>query len=139
MKKSVKPESFIQKPVYAGGTKALNEFITANLRYPDDALKNKIAGSVYLKYDVDTNGIVHQASVIKGIGHGCDEEAIRLVKLLKYEKKLYRKLRVTFHSKIVIHFRLPAVTKPSEQEVSYNYSFVEKKSDNKISYTIQIG
>ncbi len=140
MKKERKPESFIRQPKYPGGKKALDEFIKSNMQYPEEALKNKVAGSVTVSYDVDVFGEVSNVKVKHGIGDGCDEEAVRLVKLLRYEKKKYKGLRVTFHKSIVIHFRLPdAVTIPPQSFI-INYQYSEStpasNSEGTVSYTI---
>ena len=144
MKKKVKPESFIQQPKYPGGKKALDEFIRSNMQYPEEALKHRIEGSVTVKYDVDTVGNVSDAAIAHGIGWGCDEEALRLVNLLRYEKKKYHGMRVTFHQTIVIHFRLPGgKIKPQQQEVRIQYQYTEKNAPKQgsgnISYTIVPG
>jgi TonB family protein len=140
MKKKAKPESFIRQPKYPGGKKALDEFIRTNLRYPEEALKDRIEGSVKIKYDLDVFGKVSDAVIVHGLGYGCDEEALRLVKLLQYEKKKYRGLRVTFHQTIVIHFHLPGGGIKQQQEIKIQYQYTEKNSpkpgDVKISYTI---
>ncbi|GAB4250336.1 MAG: hypothetical protein Kow0027_13680 [Saprospiraceae bacterium] len=120
MRKEAKDKEFIKKPVYKGGPKALKKFIGENLRYPKEALENKVEGTVYLNYDINYKGEVTDARVIKGIGHGCDEEAVRLVKLLKYEVPRNRGVRVVFHKNIQIHFRLPKV-KEKPVQVQYNY------------------
>jgi TonB family protein len=135
-----KPESFIKHPVYPGGKKALDDFIKANLKYPDDALENKVEGSVTLEYDVDVFGKVIAVRVKHGIGYGCDEEAIRLVSLLKYPKRKYQGLRVVFHMNIHIHFRLHTASKPADKEQKIVYSVVEsKKATNPThSYTVNL-
>lgn len=143
MKKKAKPESFIKQPKYPGGKKALDEFIRANLQYPEDALKNRVEGSVAVKYDVDIFGKTSGAVLIHGLGYGCDEEALRLVNLLQYEKKRYQGLRVTFHQSIVIHFHLPGRGIKQQQEVQIQYQYTEKSSPKpeagKISWTITPG
>lgn len=120
MRKEAKDKEFIKKPVYKGGPKALKKFIGENLRYPKEALENKVEGTVYINYDIDYKGQVTDARVIKGLGHGCDEEAVRLVKLLKFEVPRNRGVRVLFHKNIQIHFRLPKVQEKPVQ-VQYNY------------------
>src|SRR6187455_2990413 len=95
--KSRKPESFIRNPNYPGGNKAMDVFIKENLHYPEDALKNKIQGTVSVEIDIDAKGRVVASRIKHGIGHGCDEEAVRLVSLLEFEKKKYRGLFVVFH------------------------------------------
>src|SRR5205085_3916102 len=134
MKKNTrKPESFIKLPTYPGGQKALNEFINSNRIYPEEAINNKIEGTVSVDYDVDVFGKVISSRVKHGIGYGCDEEACRLVSLLKYPKHRYQGLHVVFHMKINIHFRLTQASKliPKEQKIVYSY--VEKDKTVKSS------
>lgn len=135
-----KPESFIKSPKYPGGKKALDDFIKSNLKYPEEALENKIEGTVSVEYDVDVFGNVILAKVKHGIGYGCDEEAIRLTKLLKYEKKMYKGMRVTFHQKINIHFRLTTASKPvpAEQKIVYSYVAADDSKKKSSGYTIKI-
>jgi len=122
-----KPESFIINPVYPGGQKALNDFIRSNLKYPEDAIKNKVEGTVTVNYDVDVFGKVISTKVKHGIGYGCDEEACRIVSLLKYPKKKYQGMRVVFHMNINIHFHITP-QKPIPQEVKIVYNYIEKKN-----------
>ncbi|MBK7336771.1 MAG: TonB family protein [Saprospirales bacterium] len=81
MQKEKKDKHFIRKPHFEGGLNAMRKIIRENLRYPEEALNNKIEGTVVVKYAIDHLGKVTDAKVIAGIGHGCDEEAIRLVHL----------------------------------------------------------
>jgi protein TonB len=57
----------------------LYEFIAKNLRYPADARRNGTEGKVIVQLVTDGNGKVTRTRVVKGIGWGCDEEAIRVV------------------------------------------------------------
>lgn len=129
MKRKTKPETFIRKPIYPGGKKALDEFIRSNMHYPEEALKQKVEGSVKITYEVDVFGAVSHTVVKGGIGYGCDEEALRLVKLLRFEKKKYRGLHVVFHNTILIHFHLPGkVVTPKQQELNIVYHYKETKA-----------
>lgn len=74
-----KKKTFIKKPHIDGGKEYLNKFIKENLKYPEQALENKIEGSVIIKYNVSDRGEVFDVAVEHGIGYGCDEEAVRLV------------------------------------------------------------
>tara|TARA_Y100000994_G_scaffold98027_1_gene81092 strand:+ start:2789 stop:3142 length:354 start_codon:yes stop_codon:yes gene_type:complete len=103
----MKEKRFIKKSVYPGGNEALKKFIKTNLKYPKNALENKIEGDVFLKFKVNPLGQVFDVNIINGIGYGCDEEAVRLIKTLKYPKLLNRKIKVTTNKKISIKFRLP--------------------------------
>src|SRR5258706_15833284 len=49
------------------------------LKYPKAAAKNKISGEVVIEMDVDENGMLSNPKVIKSIGYGCGEEALRIV------------------------------------------------------------
>ena len=68
-------------PDYRGGPKALAMFIASRLRYPAKARENRIQGKVYISFVIEKNGSLSEFKVIKGIGSGCDEEAIRVLKL----------------------------------------------------------
>jgi protein TonB len=71
-----------QMPTFAGGMEELGKFLSKNLRYPRQASNEGIEGKVYLQFVVDKNGKVSQITVLKGIGFGCDEEAIRVVAMM---------------------------------------------------------
>jgi protein TonB len=69
--------------------------------------------------------------VISGLGHGCDEEAERLVRLFKFQvPKSPRKLKVKFTKNIKIHFKLKTVPVP---KTSVGYSITYSKPQEKIS------
>lgn len=126
MKKERKENSFIKKPIYPGGQKAMKAFIKENLRYPEEAIKHKVTGTVTLRYTINHLGKVTKAHVISGLGYGCDEEAIRLVKLFQFQVEKVRKLRVTFKKEIHIHFRKPKAQK-KKQVIQYQYKSKQEK------------
>ena len=112
---------FLNLPKYIGGSKAFREFITENLHYPETALEAKVEGSVIVEYDILDNGAVSNPRVLKGLGYGCDEEAIRVVNLLHFEKVKNRGVRVKLTSKTNINFRLPKVS------INYSVSYTNEK------------
>ncbi|KAA8483116.1 outer membrane transport energization protein TonB [Arcticibacter tournemirensis] len=67
-------------PEYPGGMEAFARFLRKNLRYPASAAENGIAGRVFLSFIVERDGSLTNIKVIKGIGFGCDEEAVRVLK-----------------------------------------------------------
>ncbi|GAB3331156.1 hypothetical protein GCM10027299_36720 [Larkinella ripae] len=69
-----------QNPQFPGGAKKMAEFLEKNLNYPPQASRANIAGKVYLQFVVNTDGSIVDVSVVKGVGFGCDEEALRVVK-----------------------------------------------------------
>jgi|AntRauTorckE5430_2_1112549.scaffolds.fasta_scaffold03291_2 protein TonB len=129
MQREKKDKHFIKKPVYPGGPQALRQFIAKNLQYPKTALKEKLEGTVVLKYTIDHEGRVTEANVVSGIGKGCDEEAIRVTKLLKFQvpKLPGKKTKVVFHNKLKVHFRLPKA-KEQLSGVQYQYTTPTKTS-----------
>ena len=145
----------MSKPHFEGGIKAMRQLIKENLKYPEEAVKNKIEGSVKIRYDIDYKGNVIKTKVIKKLGHGCDEEAERLVKLFKFKLERTRKMRVIFHKSIQINFKLPKKKpkkvvpprKPNNVSLQYNVSIATgnpkkakpKTTSQSYSYTIKIG
>ena len=71
-----------QMPMFPVGEKALMDFIKENLKYPEQAQKLGIQGFVIVQFLIDTTGKIINPKVVRGIGGGCDEEAIRIVKLM---------------------------------------------------------
>lgn len=137
-----KANSVIRPPAYPGGRKGLDEFIKSNLRYPEEAIKNGVQGTVSVDYDVDVFGNVQKTKIKHGIGYGCDEEAMRLVKELKFSKKKYQGMHVVFHQNINIHFRLPGPPPPApEQTIRYTITVEQRKEGGQsesYNYTIRI-
>lgn len=69
-----------KQPSFPGGPSALQEYVRRNRIYPEAAKKANISGRVFVAFIVNTDGSIQNAELLKGIGMGCDEEAIRLVK-----------------------------------------------------------
>ena len=65
---------------YPGGTKAWEKYLRNNLIYPAEAIKSGVEGRVFIQYIVEINGKGSDIKVVKGIGAGCDEEALRLIR-----------------------------------------------------------
>lgn len=61
---------------------SLNKFIYSQMRYPAVARKENIQGKVIVSFTVRTDGSISDVVVERGIGGGCDEEAIRIIKLM---------------------------------------------------------
>jgi len=68
--------------LYPGGIQALNKFIKTNLKYPDEAKSANIKGTVEVSFVIEKTGGLSSIQVTKGLGHGCDEEALRIVRKL---------------------------------------------------------
>lgn len=68
-----------QMPQFPGGEKEMMKFIAENLKYPGKAQEAGVSGKVVVNFVVGRDGIITQIKVIRGIGMGCDEEAIRVL------------------------------------------------------------
>lgn len=123
-----KPHKFLKTPSFPGGQKSFKEFVDENLKYPEEAIKNNIQGTVYLKYMVDNTGRIENIVVTKGIGYGCDEEAVRLVKLISYPPVKNRGVRLKVMMKTRIAFTLPIKiieNNPAATEIKLSYTTPE--------------
>jgi TonB family protein len=155
MEKDKKRTRFVYQPEYPGGPKELTKFIYQHLRYPRDAFEANIEGTVYVEYDIDYQGIVVGAKVLKGLGHGCDEEAMRVVKLLKFDVARNRGIHVLFHQKVRVQFKKPKpqpkpapVPAPAQVQVAYTLAPAtpppaeeapKQAPSTTYNYTIKIG
>nr|WP_295933304.1 energy transducer TonB [uncultured Dyadobacter sp.] len=72
-----------QSPQYFGGNEAMAAFLRKNLRYPSQAQRSGVQGKVFVQFTVGSDGKIENATAVRGIGFGCDEEAVRVVKLMK--------------------------------------------------------
>lgn len=66
-------------PDFPGGYPALHVYLRRNIQYPEMARQLGISGTVYISFIVDIDGKIGQVAVLRGIGGGCDEEALRVV------------------------------------------------------------
>jgi len=92
-----------QMPELIGGMAALQKEVV----YPERAIRANIQGRVYVQFIVNEKGEVENPRVIRGIGGGCDEEAIRVVKLAKFTPGMQRgrPVRVQYNLPVIFMIR----------------------------------
>lgn len=73
-------EAVDKEPQFPGGLKAFYKFLAKTVRYPADARANNIQGRVYVQFIVEKDGSLSGVKVVRGPGHGLNEEAARAVK-----------------------------------------------------------
>lgn len=96
-----------EQPVFPGGQGAMHQFIQRNISYPFMAKENGVQGKVFVSFIVETDGSLSNIKVIRGIGHGCDEEAIRVIKKMpRWQPGKQRGKPVRVRYSLPIHFRL---------------------------------
>ncbi len=69
-----------QLPEYRFGLEGLKQYFGKHLVYPKEAKKKGVEGTVFVSFVVDGSGALRNFVVKEGVGYGCDEEAIRLLK-----------------------------------------------------------
>jgi periplasmic protein TonB len=96
-----------EMPTYPGGEEARNKYLADNIVYPQQASENGIQGTVYVSFVIDSKGNVTNVKVLRGIGGGCDEEAVRVVKAMPqwHPAKQYGKA-VRYLFNMPIYFKL---------------------------------
>ena len=96
-----------EMPSFPGGEAKLMEFVGENIKYPQIARETGIQGRVFVNFVVEPDGSVSNVSVLRGIGGGCDEEAMRVIKSMpkwKPGKQRGKAVRVSYQ--IPVYFRL---------------------------------
>ena len=73
-----------EMPAFPGGDVAFHRYLAEKIKYPAEAWRRNQIGTVYVRFVVDEQGRIGDAEVAKGCGHGFDEEAIRLVRLMPW-------------------------------------------------------
>lgn len=92
---------------FPGGEPAMFQFIAENLRYPEMARENNIQGIIVLQMTVETDGSISNIEILRDIGGGCAEEAVRMVKLMpKWEPAVQQQIQVRFNVILPIKFQL---------------------------------
>ncbi|MEM9982138.1 MAG: energy transducer TonB, partial [Bacteroidota bacterium] len=67
-------------PTFNGGSSAFANYLIKKIHYPTKAKVFGIQGQVFLQFFVEKTGEINEVKVIKGLGYGCDEEAVRALK-----------------------------------------------------------
>ncbi len=94
-------------PEFPGGTSELLRFLATHIQYPQIARETGIQGTVHLQFVVEKDGTASNIKVLRGIGGGCDEEALRVLRSMpvwKAGKQRGIPVRVLFS--LPVHFRL---------------------------------
>lgn len=98
-------------PRFPGGDESRLTFLKRNVRYPQTALKNGVQGVVVVVFIIETDGSLTGIQIERGIGGGCDEESVRVVKMMpRWEpgKRQGKAVRVMVRMPVV--FRIPGKT-----------------------------
>ncbi len=100
-------------PVFKGN---LNEFVQNNLRHPESAKSDSVYGLVFVSFWVDTIGNTINHIIIRGIRQDLDEEALRVARLIKFDKPAMQRgkpIRVKYN--LPVEFKLPTKNEPKNK------------------------
>jgi periplasmic protein TonB len=96
-----------QMPEFPGGEREMLNYLNSNIKYPQMARESGIQGTVFVKFVVEKNGSVSNVEILRGIGGGCDEEALRVIKNMpKWNPGKQNGLAVRVYFNIPMKFRL---------------------------------
>ena len=96
-----------EMPSFPGGEGKLMEYVAKNIKYPQIARETGIQGRVFVGFVVEPDGSISNVKLLRGIGGGCDEEAMRVIKSLpkwKPGKQRGKAVRVSYQ--IPVFFKL---------------------------------
>ncbi len=92
---------------YPGGNGAMSKFIQKNLKYPKKARKKEIEGRVIIQFVINKEGKVTKAKILRDIGYGCGEEALKVVnKMPKWKPATQRGKPVKVMMTLPFNFKL---------------------------------
>jgi TonB family protein len=106
-----------QMPGFPGGDEARMKYLMENINYPEEARKKGIQGTVYAQFIVEKDGKIGEVRVLRGIGGGCDEEAVRVIKNMPdWIPGRQRGENVSVQFNMPIRFTLGAKSKEKKME-----------------------
>ncbi|MBN2637598.1 MAG: energy transducer TonB [Bacteroidales bacterium] len=141
-------------PSFPGGVQLQNQFLSAHLKYPAEAVKNGISGKVFVSFIVEKKGNISHIKVVRGIGYGCDKEAERVVSEMPlWEPRILNKKPVRMRVTLPFIFNLQPEDKvytqadqypvfsnrePMESFIKRNMRYPEGMFKNKVIDTVNV-
>lgn len=102
---------------YKNGEEGLRDFVLAELEYPKLAIEKSVEGTVIVEFVVETNGYVTGILLKQGVGAGCAEEALRLVKNTKWQPAVLNNKLVRYKMTYPITFSLRNTTRDASSTI----------------------
>lgn len=94
-------------PSFPGGEEELFSYLSKQIQYPAPAMNSGIEGRVIVSFVVQTDGSIDMLKIEKGLGFGCDEEAIRVIKAMpKWDWGMQNGKAVAVKLRLPLYFRL---------------------------------
>ncbi|MEW6470383.1 MAG: TonB family protein [Bacteroidota bacterium] len=107
----VKPKEPImvpdKNPEFPGGLEALMAFLKKNIKYPQRAVEESLTGTVHVSFVVDENGKIKDVKCLNALGLGCDQEAMRVIKMMPdWTPGVYQGENVPVMYKVPVRFKI---------------------------------
>jgi TonB family protein len=129
-----------QAPGFPGGDVEFQNYVVKNVRYPAKARENKTQGRVIVTFVVEADGSLTNARVVRGIGDGADEEALRVIKASpKWVPGIQNGRKVRVQYTVPIQFSLakagktgaiPAIKNGESKVMGFTYSLSDSSKQN---------
>ncbi len=115
---------------YPGGYPKMIEFLGKNLKYPEEARKKGVEGTVIVAFKIGSDGKVSDAKVVQSIGYGCDEEAVRVIQNMP-NWEIKNKVSDDFkcEMKIPIKFKLQDKANTEESDEATKVMYAPQKDN----------
>ncbi|WP_342457010.1 TonB family protein [Mucilaginibacter sp. SJ] len=124
-----------QVPEFPGGIEAFGKFLATNIRYPKVARDNNVQGRVIITFVVEEDGSLSNMKVLRGIGSGCDEEAVRVLSISPaWKPGIQNGKKVKVQYSVPVSFAL-ADSKPAKPGENKTGVVVNPTNDNQVIYT----
>jgi len=96
-----------QEASFPGGMKALMEYLSTNIKYPESAINISIQGKVYIQFVVLKTGAISDVKVLRGVSKELDDEAKRVVRMMpNWIPAIQNNVKVNSRVTIPINFKL---------------------------------
>lgn len=125
-------------PEFPGGTEKMMDYLSKNIKYPEEAKEKGISGRVFLSFVIEKNGSVSDVKVARGIGKVCDDEAVRVVKAMpKWKPGLMKGKPVRVNYMLPIFFKLDDNVK-NKGLAGTSWEGTGKGTKDKVNYTMHM-
>jgi len=128
-----------EMPEFPGGVEAMMKYVGENVKYPEEAKDKNIAGRVFLSFVVEKDGSIGEVKVLRGIGGGCDEEAVRVIKSMpkwKPGKQEGKPVRVSYM--MPINFKLWDGQESKGSLANTKYEGLNTGTKDGVTYTMKM-
>ena len=122
------PVNYTKPAQFPGGNEAMMQYMKDNIKYPEDALKQRIAGRILLSFCVEKDGSISDIAIVKSLHSSLEAEAVRVVKAMpKWEPALVGDIPERMKLTLPVNFDLPPAASETDNKiyevVSINPSF----------------